>query len=88
MPYSIRYTDRFKKAYKKLSKAEKETFVNKLRIFVNDPMYPSLRTKKIQGTNGLFEWSVNMDIRVIWYYEGECLVVLLDIGHHGVLNKY
>ncbi len=36
----------------------------------------------------LFEFSVNMDIRVIWFYEGEALVALVDIGHHDILRKY
>ncbi len=36
----------------------------------------------------LFEFSVNMDIRVIWFYEGEALVALVDIGHHDILRKH
>ena len=87
MQYQIRYTDRFKAAYLRLSKIEKDSFAKKLRLFVNNPYHPSLRTKKIQGTS-LFEWSVNMDIRVIWFHEGNKIIALLDIGHHSVLNKY
>lgn len=87
MAYEVRYTDRFKTAYLKLTRQERDAFAKKLRLFVQDPFYPSLRAKKIQGTD-LFEWSVNMDIRVIWYYEGDHLVALLDIGHHSVLKKY
>lgn len=49
---------------------------------------PSLRVKRIQGTTDLFEFSVNMYIRVIWFYEGESLVALVDIGHHDVLKNY
>lgn len=66
MTFEIRYTDRFKSAYKKLEKVEREAFERKLRIFVDNPMHQSLRVKKIQGSNGLFDFSVNMDIRVIW----------------------
>jgi hypothetical protein len=29
-----------------------------------------------------------MDIRVIWYYEGDKLIFLLDVGHHDILNQY
>ena len=36
----------------------------------------------------MFEFSVNMDIRVIWEYDGETLILLLDIGHHDILNQF
>ena len=29
-----------------------------------------------------------MDIRIIWYYEGEKLIILVDVGHHDILKKY
>ena len=63
-------------------------FRKKLLIFQQNPLHPSLRTKRIQGTTELFEFSVNMDIRVIWFYEGESIVALIDIGHHDILKKY
>ena len=85
---SITYSDRFKKHYKKLSDNEKTQFKNKLRQFVENPLTPSLRIKKIQGTKGLYEFSVNMDIRVIWQYEKSNLIIFVDIGHHDILYKY
>ena len=48
--------------------------MKKLKLLANDPTHPSLRTKRIQGTEKLFECSVNMDIRIIWYYEGNTIV--------------
>ena len=84
----ITYSDRFRKHYKTLSDQEKQQFQNKLRLFAENPMHPSLRTKRIQGTANLFEFSVNMDIRVILFYEGDSLVVLIDVGHHDVLRNY
>ena len=84
----ITFTDRFQKHYKGLTEAEKKQFRKKLTLFAEDPMHPSLRVKRIQGTDGLFEFSVNMDIRVIWFYEGDSLVALVDIGHHDILKSY
>lgn len=84
----VTYTDRFRKHYKKLSDQEKNQFKQKLALFVSNPYHPSLRVKRIQGTNDLFEFSVNMDIGVIWFYEGEQLVALVDIGHHDILRNY
>lgn len=48
----------------------------------------TLRTKKIQGAEGMWESSVNMDIRIIWFYENNEIILLLDIGHHDILNKF
>jgi len=56
--------------------------LNKLKLLINDPFYPSLRTKKVQGTDGIFEMSVNMDIRILWKYEGDIIILLIDVGHH------
>ena len=84
----ITCTDRFQMHYKSLTDTEKKQFKNKLAIFAENPMHPSLRVKRIQGTDTLFEFSVNMDIRVIWFYEGDSLVALVDIGHHDILKNY
>ena len=84
----ITYSERFQKHYKKLTSDEKDQFRHKLAVFVENPLHPSLRTKRIKGTDGLFEFSVNMDIRVIWFYEGDALVVLVDVGHHDILKKF
>ena len=84
----ITFTDRFQKHYKKLNENEKKQFKDKLSVFAENPLHPSLRTKRIQGTKTLFEFSVNMDIRVIWFYENEALVALVDIGHHDILKNY
>lgn len=84
----ITFTDRFQKHYKNLTANEKKQFKTKLSLFAENPMHPSLRAKRIQGTDSLFEFSVNMDIRVIWFYEGENLVALVDIGHHDILKQF
>lgn len=88
MTYRITYTKRFEKNLKKLTATEKAQLEKKLEILIMDPLYPSLRTKRIQGTEDLFEFSVNMDVRVIWQYEGDTLILLLDIGHHDILNRF
>ena len=28
-----------------------------------------------------------MDIRIIWYYEGDKMIILVDIGHHDILKE-
>lgn len=86
MSYKVTYTKRFLKNLKKLNANERSQLKKKLELLMQDPLYPSLRTKRIQGTTDLFEFSVNMDVRVIWEYDGETLILLLDIGHHDILD--
>ncbi len=80
--YDLKYTKEFKKGLKRLSKAEKKATAQKLKILVQNPFYPSLRTKKVQGFVDIFEMSVNMDIRILWRYEDGTIILLLEIGHH------
>lgn len=87
MPFKITYSKAFEKHYKKLSQEEKNQTRKKLEFFVENPMHPSLRTKKIQGAEDLWESSINMDIRILCFYENDELILLLDIGHHDILNR-
>lgn len=88
MAYQITYTKRFEKHFKNLSIGERKQLQNKLVLLAENPMHPSLRTKRIQGTKDLFECSVNMDIRIIWYYEGDKIIILIAVGHHDILDQY
>ena len=86
--FQFTFTERFQKHYKKLTVQEKQLLRNKLNLLAENPTHPSLRTKRIQGTPSLFESSINMDIRVIWYYEGNKMIFLLDVGHHDILRGF
>lgn len=80
--YKLKFTKEFEKVLKKLSPIEQKAVAQKLKILINNPFYPSLRTKKIQGMDNIFEMSVNMDIRILWKYEDGVIILLLEIGHH------
>ena len=80
--YKIKYTKEFEKDLKKLSRKEQKAVMVKLKLLVQEPFYPSLRTKKVQGLDNIFEMSVNMDIRILWKYENGVIILLLDVGHH------
>ena len=67
---------------KKLSAAEQKQTANKLKLLMQNPFYPSLRTKKVQGLDSVFEMSVDMDIRILWRHENGVIILLIDIGHH------
>mgnify|MGYP000875387330 CR=1 FL=1 len=78
--YKLKYTKEFERDLKKLSAAEQKQTANKLKLLMQNPFYPSLRTKK--GLDNVFEMSVNMDIRILWRYENGVIILLIDIGHH------
>jgi len=88
MPFKITYTERFLKHYEALNSIEKKQLKNKLVFLIANPLHPSLRVKRIKGTYDLYECSVNMNVRIIWYFEGTEIIVLLDVGHHDILDKY
>lgn len=80
--YKLKYTKEFEKGLKRLSKSEQKQTLSKLKLLTQDPFYPSLRTKKVQGLDNVFEMSVNMDIRILWRYENGVIILLINIGHH------
>lgn len=87
MKYEILFSSRFKKSFSKLQNKEKKIFYEKLSLFIENHRHPSLRTKKIKGSEILFESSINLSIRVIWTYQDENLILMLDIGHHDILKR-
>ena len=86
--YIIIYSKKFWRAFEKLTEAEQDLIMDKLELLEDDPFYPSLRSKKLNGTSGYYESSVNMDIRIIWQYENGRIILLINVGHHDVLKKY
>lgn len=80
----IERTDKFKREYKKLPDNIKESLKKQFARFVEHPyteFHPSLRIKRIQGTSGIFEMTITMDIRVTWQYiDGG--ILLRNIGKH------
>ena len=85
MPYKLEYSKTFEKNLKKLSANEQRMVAGKLKILIQNPFHPSLRTKKIQRLRNAFECSINMDVRILWMYKVDRLILLLDIGHHDIL---
>lgn len=83
--YKFKYAKEFEKDFKRLSKTEQKQTISKLKILAENPFYPSLRTKKVQGFDDVFEMSVNMDLRVLWRYEDGVIILLIDIGHHKTI---
>lgn len=80
--YKLKFTKEFEKGLKRLTASEQAKTAKKLQLLMQNPFYPSLRTKKVQGLDGVFEMSVNMDIRILWRYEDGFILLLIEIGHY------
>jgi mRNA-degrading endonuclease RelE of RelBE toxin-antitoxin system len=83
----IRRTDRFKKDYQRLPSDIQQHVDEKLRFLLHDMRYPSLRVHKLRGVEGLWEFSVTMNYRVIFEIESEHYV-LLAVGPHRIVDRF
>ena len=79
-------SERFKKAYQKLSHELQKQTKEKLRLFAEDIKHPSLRIKKVQGTDSLWEGSITMGCRFT-FEKIENGYWLRNIGDHDKTLK-
>jgi len=86
--YTVVFADNFNKEMNKLSNTHSALLMKKLAIFRKNPFHPSFRTKKMKGGFECYESSINMDIRIFWYFQDDKIIVLTKIGHHDVVRKY
>ena len=83
--YKLELSKAFEKSIGRLSGKEQQAIAGKLKILAENPHHPSLRTKKVQRLKDVFESSVNMDIRILWMYKGDRIILLIDTGHHDII---
>jgi mRNA interferase RelE/StbE len=76
----------FKKKVQSFSPEMKKLLQKKLSLFIDNPKHPSLHSKKIQGTDQIFESRINLDIRFTWQFDGEN-IILRNIGSHDPTLK-
>jgi mRNA interferase RelE/StbE len=78
---NIYFSDLFLENVNYMPVEARKTLKKKLDLLVDNPKHPSLRTKKIKGSEDIFEASINMDIRITWeFYEDG--ILLRNIGRH------
>jgi addiction module RelE/StbE family toxin len=82
----LAYSPAFQWAYKKLYKnnpARQILFQDKISLFLKDPFHTQLRTHKLKGRlKDFYSFTVEYDVRVIFYFVSDSEVVLEDIGSH------
>ncbi len=83
----IERSPRFDRAYKKLPKAVRERFKEKLILLdVSSFSHPSLRVKKIKGTVNIWEASIDMNHRFT-FEKMDGGIRLRVIGPHKIIDK-
>ncbi|OFW75580.1 MAG: hypothetical protein A2201_11805 [Alicyclobacillus sp. RIFOXYA1_FULL_53_8] len=87
----VELTSRFEKQYTGLVKDDHRlrTSVQKTLTYLLNfpPTHPSLRIKRIQGTDGIYECSVNMDLRITLEFTAGETIFLRNIDHHDKALK-
>lgn len=83
---SYRFANRFKKQYKSLPDEIQNKFNEKLALFLNHMLHPSLRVKKIQGVQNRWEGSITMKYRFTFHFENDT-AVFRAIGTHDILLR-
>lgn len=82
----IKRSGRFKRAFKKIPTTIQEDFINKIRIFAEDPRDQQLKTHKLKGKlEECFAFYLKDGFRVLFEFTGSNEVNLIDIGKH---DKY
>lgn len=83
---TYRFSNRFKKEYTALPTKVQETFDKKFSLFLKNINHPSLRVKKIKGTENRWEGSVTKNYRFTFQISGDA-VIFRRIGTHDVLTQ-
>lgn len=82
----IAFSSSFKRAFKKrvAGNANAEArFWERVEEFKNDPFDPKLRTHKLSGKlKDLWGFSIEYDLRVVFYFVDTQRAVFVDIGTH------
>lgn len=86
MARELRTTQTFDRHFKRLPKHVRDTALEKLEFYLRDPAHPSLRVKRIRGTEHIWELSVTMNYRITFQLE-EGAIILRRIGTHDVLKS-
>jgi len=88
----LAYSNRFSKRFRTLVKENKGIVpqVEKTLLHLQKfpPAHPALRMKRVQGTDGVFECSVNMNIRMTFEFTDSNTILLRYIDHYDDALKH
>ena len=82
----ILFTGQFEQAYEKLTNAEKRSVRKALALLGDNPKYPSLRVKKMEGKQHIWEARPSKRLRMTFEMVGET-IVMRNVGQHDKVLK-
>jgi mRNA-degrading endonuclease RelE of RelBE toxin-antitoxin system len=80
------FTPRFDRLFRRLPERIRRATYDKLALYSQDPDHPSLRVKRLKGTEAVWEMSITMNYRLTFEVQGE-RVILRRIGTHDILRS-
>jgi len=75
------WTARFEKAYRALQVPQQAEVDTHLRLLAQNWRHPSLRTKKLHGTNKIWALRISRDLRLT-FEPTKAGLLLRNVGHH------
>ena len=83
---TITVTRRFEKSLKRLPPHIQRKFREQLQRLVEAPHHPSLKLKKMRGTDDIWEARVDYQYRLVFSYMPDGML-LHDIGTHQIYER-
>ena len=84
----IQLTDHFIALYCSLPRSIRKKIDRQISLLANNPRHPSLQTKPIQGTNGIYEARVDLNYRLTYErLPGDILLLRVVAKHDKALKK-
>jgi mRNA-degrading endonuclease RelE of RelBE toxin-antitoxin system len=75
-------SDRFIALYKNLPEAIQKKIKRQIQLLAENPRHPSLQTKPIQGTNGIYEARVDINYRMTYERIADDTLLLRVVAKH------
>jgi mRNA-degrading endonuclease RelE of RelBE toxin-antitoxin system len=75
------FTLRFRRQYQKLPRERQAKFDKQLAFLLSNLQHPSLRAKKYEGANDIWQARVDDDYRFYFKIEGDTYILLSIIPH-------
>jgi len=79
--YQLFYTKKFIKTYRKLSPPIRKKVDKQISLLTKNLRHPSIRTKKLQGYDDVWEGRVDRSYRFVFSIETNT-IILLRVGPH------
>ena len=86
MPF-LDFSVRFKKSFRKLSPGIQRKTEKALRLISDNPRHPSLRTKPVQGVQGIYEARVDRNYRMTYERLADDTLLMRVVGEHDKTLK-